>query len=411
MGAIEPSPSSSPLARQLYAGVDIGKAHHWVCLLDDQGRVMLSRKVANDEGDLTAVIEKATSYGAEVTWAVDIVDTLSVLLLTLLSVAGQEVRYVAGRVVNTMSTAYVGEGKTDAKDAFVIAETARVRRGLPVVTSAADSSQELMLLTTRRADLVADRVRMLNRLRSLLTSVAPALERAFEYGTHKGAMVLLTGYPTPQRLTRIGQTRLTRWLQARGVRSSALVAARAIEAARAQQVRLPGEDVAAALVAELATDILALDERLKTLEAQLATAFRAHPHARAIESMPGFGPVLGAMLLTAAGDLSSYPDPGHLAAAAGLVPVPKDSGRRVGNVHKPRRYCRPLRHALYLSALSSLRTEGVNRDYYQKKRDAGRTHKQALIALARRRVDVLWALIRDHRTYTAQPPLRPPAAA
>ena len=93
------------------------------------------------------------------------------------------------------------------------------------------------------------------------------------------------------------------------------------------------------------------------------------------------------------------------------MPVPKDSGRRVGNVHKPRRYSRPLRHALYLSALSSLRTEGVNRDYYQKKRNAGRTHKQALVALARRRVDVLWALIRDHRTYTAQPPPRTLAAA
>jgi len=62
-------------------------------------------------------------------------------------------------------------------------------------------------------------------------------------------------------------------------------------------------------------------------------------------------------------------------------------------------------------ALSSLRTEGVNRDYYQKKRNAGRTHKQALVALARRRVDVLWALIRDHRTYTAQPPPRTLAAA
>ena len=406
MRATEPSS-----ARRLYAGVDVGKAHHWVCLLDEPGGVVLSRKVANDETDLAAVIQEVTASGAAVTWAVDIVDTLSVLLLTLLSGAGQDVRYVAGRVVNTMSTAYVGEGKTDAKDAYVIAQTARVRRGLPVVAAASDRGQELMLLTARRADLIADRVRMLNRLRSLLTSVAPAFERAFEYSTHKGALVLLTGYPTPQRLTRMGQTRLTGWLRARRVRGYAQVAARAIEAAGAQQVRLPGEDVAAALVVEIATDILALDERLKTLEAQLATAFRAHPHARSIESMPGFGPVLGAMLLTAAGDLSSYPDPGHLAAAAGLVPVPKDSGRRVGNVHKPRRYSRPLRHALYLSALSSLRTDGANRDYYQKKRAAGRTHKQALIALARRRVDVLWALIRDHRTYTAQPPLRARTAA
>lgn len=67
MGATEPSPSSSPLACQLYVGVDIGKAHHWVCLLDDQGRVLLFLKVANDEGDLTAVIEEATSSGAEIT--------------------------------------------------------------------------------------------------------------------------------------------------------------------------------------------------------------------------------------------------------------------------------------------------------------------------------------------------------
>lgn len=100
-------------------------------------------------------------------------------------------------------------------------ETARARRDLPVVAATSDSLQELMLLAARRADLVADRVRMLNRLRSLLTSVAPPLERAFEYSTHKGALVLLTGYPTPQRLTRMGQTRLAGWLRARRVRGYA----------------------------------------------------------------------------------------------------------------------------------------------------------------------------------------------
>ena len=97
MGTAEP-PSS---ARRLYAGVDVGKAHHWVCLVDEQGRVVLSRKVANEETDLTAVVQEVTAAGVAVTWAVDIVDTLSVLLLALLTVAGQDVRYVAGRVVNS----------------------------------------------------------------------------------------------------------------------------------------------------------------------------------------------------------------------------------------------------------------------------------------------------------------------
>jgi hypothetical protein len=65
---------------------------------------------------------------------------------------------------------------------------------------------------------------------------------------------------------------------------------------------------------------------------------------------------------------------------------------------------------LYLSAQTSMMREGPSRDYYLKKRGAGRTHKQAVIALARRRLDVLWALLRDNRTYAATPPALATAA-
>ncbi|TWH10098.1 hypothetical protein L618_004500000020 [Rhodococcus rhodochrous J45] len=47
---------------------------------------------------------------------------------------------------------------------------------------------------------------------------------------------------------------------------------------------------------------------------------------------------------------------------------------------------------------------GPNRDYYLKKRVRGATHTQAVIVLARRRIDVLWALLRENRTWTATPP-------
>ncbi len=119
--------------------------------------------------------------------------------------------------------------------------------------------------------------------------------------------------------------------------------------------------------------------------------------------MPGFGPFLGASLLVGANDLRAFPSAGHLAAAAGLVPVPNDSGRRTGNLHRPLRYSRPLRHVFYLSAQTSMMRAGPNRDYYLKKRAHGATHSQAVIALARRRIDVLWALLRENRTWTAAP--------
>jgi hypothetical protein len=64
----------------------------------------------------------------------------------------------------------------------------------------------------------------------------------------------------------------------------------------------------------------------------------------------------------------------------------------------------------YLSAQTSMMRAGPNRDYYLKKRAHGATHSQAVIALARRRIDVLWALLRENRTWTAAPPALAQAA-
>lgn len=97
--------------------------------------------------------------------------------------------------------------------------------------------------------------------------------------------------------------------------------------------------------------------------AQIAATFEKHPQATIITSMPGFGPIPGAALLVGIGDLMAFPTGGHLAAAAGLVPVPNDSGRRTGNLHKPRRYNRPLRRVLHLSAQTSMVRPGPSRDY------------------------------------------------
>jgi transposase len=387
-----------------WAGIDIGKTHHYVCAVDADGTVLRAAKVANNQSDITAVIDAVRDLADEVVWAVDIIGALSALVLALLAQAKQPIRYASGRVVAAMAAAYVGEGKTDAKDAYVIAETARLRRDLTVVDHTTDLVRNLGLLTGHRADLIADRVRMINRLRDLLTSVFPSLEQEFDYASCKGSLVLLTGYATPRQLRRIGKTRLAAWLRRRRVRESDRIAARAIDAAQRQHIVLPGEEVAASIITELAAGILALDERLKELDAQIADVFDQHPQAGIISSMPGFGPILGATLLAVAGDLRAFPSAGHLAAAAGLVPTPNDSGRRVGNLHRPKRYSRLLRHVFYLSAQTSMMRDGPNRDYYLKKRDRGHLHTQAVIALARRRIDVLWALIRDQRCYTATPP-------
>lgn len=390
---------------RVWAGIDAGKGHHWAAVVDETGATLWSKKIDNDGSEILTALGEILDLADEVQWAVDISGTSSALLPALLAAHGQRAVYVPGRTVNRMSGAYRGEAKTDARDAYVIAETARHRRDFATIDVPAQPAADLALLTAHRSDLVADRVRVINRLRDVLTGVFPALERAFDYSSHKGALVLLTGCQSPAAIRRRGRARLTAWLAGRGVRGADAVAASALEAARAQQTALPGEDVAAQIVADLAVLILALDDRLKRIDQQIRETFRSHPHAEIIESMPGMGPILGAEFVVAAGDLASYADAGHLASAAGLVPVPRDSGRRTGNLHRPKRYSRRLRRVFYMSAQTSIIREGPNRDFYLKKRGEGCKHVQAVIALARRRASVLWALLRDNRAFTPGPPV------
>ncbi|WP_328504757.1 IS110 family transposase [Streptomyces sp. NBC_00457] len=389
---------------QVWVGIDAGKAHHWAVGVNATGEKVLSRKVVNGEDEILDLIVAACEMANEVRWAVDICGRASTLLLALLIANGQSVVYVPGRTVNRMSGAYRGEGKTDAKDALVIADTARMRRDFTLLSLPDETMANLQLLTAHRADLVADRVRLINRLRDALVGICPALERAFDYSAAKGPVVMLTEYQTPAALQRAGAKRLADWLARRTVRSAADVAARAVEAAQSQVTALPGEKRAAKLVCDLAHQLLMLDECIKDTDREIREAFRLDERAEVIESLPGMGPILGAEFLAIVGDLSSYADAGRLAAHAGLAPVSRDSGRRTGNHHRPKRYHRRLRHVFYMAAQTAMMRPGPSRDYYLKKRAEGLIHTQALLALARRRVDVLWAMLRDKRHFTPTPP-------
>jgi hypothetical protein len=156
----------------VWAGADAGKEHHHVAAVDQAGKVVFSRRVANGEPALRQVITEVTALAGQVRWAVDLRDGAAALLAT----AGAGIVYVPGRTVNRMTGACRGEGKTDAKDARVIADQARMRSDLAPLEPGDDLITELRMLTARRADLVADRTRAINRLRAVMLEVSPALE-------------------------------------------------------------------------------------------------------------------------------------------------------------------------------------------------------------------------------------------
>src|SRR5262249_6819692 len=239
----------------------------------------------------------------------------------------------------------------------------------------------------------------------------PALEAAFDY-SKKAPLILVSGYQTPEAIRRIGATRLAGWLKKRGCRGSANVARKAVDAANAQHAVLQTEAVPARLRAESAEQIATSDTEIARLDEQISERFDQHRDAPILLSMPGFGPILAATFLAnTGGDLSAFETVDRLASVAGLAPAPRDSGRISGNHHRPKRFNRRLMRTCYLAALSSLKNRPASRAVYERRRAAAQSHKQALIALARRRINTLWAMLRDRTAYREPLPSALTAAA
>ena len=114
------------------------------------------------------------------------------------------------------------------------------------------------------------------------------------------------------------------------------MAENAVEAANSQHTVLPTQSMGAALVVRLAEQINAIDAEVADVDAQITDLFRQHESADVLLSVPGFGPVLAATFLAnIGGNLDGFDSVDRLASVAGLTPVPRDSGRISGNLHRP----------------------------------------------------------------------------
>jgi transposase len=389
-------------------GIDIAKEFHWVrAVSSGDSRVLLDRRVENDPASIQSLIDELQLLGAEhgaLRAGIDVIGGIAGLVAAMLNDAGIEVVHVSGLAVNRARQGTVGgEHKSDPRDAAVIADQVRHRRDLRPVDALSEIDAGIRLLVGRRRELVVDQTRRIARLRDLLTSIFPGLERIVD-PSQKGSVQLLSRYVTPSEIRRAGRRRLIDHI-ARGGRLSRkhveALADAALGAAQTQTITVPGERVAADLVRELALEVAAAKQRLAVLDADLEAALERHPDAALIRSLPGMGVTLTAEFIAEAGSINRFATPDQLAAAAGLAPVLKQSGK-VRYLKRATTGNRALKRVFFQSAFCSL-NHPTSRAFYARKRAERKTHHQAVIALARRRVDVLHAMLRNRQPYQVRP--------
>jgi transposase len=395
---------ATPEQVNVWVGLDVGKEEHFAEVLDDAGDPLFARSVVNDQAALEALLERASSHGT-VGLVIDQPGSIAQLALAVARQREVPVAYVPGLVMRRAADLYPGEAKTDRRDAYVIADTGRTRRRQVHWLDAKSDEllERLRVLNGFDVDLGADQIRLANRLRDALTSISPNLERAIGSRlAQAGVRDLLAKFETLTALRAAGRARIERVVKARSPRLVTKVADSVVGALEAQSVTVPAEATIGRVIAELASELDRVYARRDALAAEIEEAFLAHPFGELLSSLPGIGPRTGSRILAEIGDGTRFADGDKLASYAGLAPVVRQSGKSINGESKSRRGNHRLKNAMFLAAFASLRTP-ESKAFYDRKRAEGKRHNAALICLARRRCNVILAMIRTEQHYLPSP--------
>jgi transposase len=347
---------------------------------------------------MRAVLQKLKQCGT-VLMVVDQPATIGALPIAVAQAEGVLVGYLPGLAMRRIADLHAGEAKTDARDAAIIAQAARtLPHALRSIQLADESVAELSMLCGFDDDILQQMTATSNRIRGLLTQIHPALERVVgPHLDHPAMLDLLQYYPSPAAMKTAGTTRMANRLLKRAPRMGRRLAEEITQALNEQTVVVVGTNAAATVLPRLAEQLAALRRQRSEIAVVVEKLVKDHPLSPVLTSMPGVGVRTAARLLTEVAG-KHFDSAGHLAAYAGLAPVTRRSGSSIRGEHPSRRGNKILKRALFLSAFAALR-DPTSRAYYDRKIAQGKRHNQALIALARRRCDVLFAMLRDGTRY------------
>lgn len=391
----------------VFCGIDVGKSSNHVVALDRHGEEpLINRSIPQEETEIRAVLEEALFHGR----ALVIVDQFGAFGRLVVGVAksmGIPVAHMSPRRFRQVAETY-GEDKFDEKDAFILADASRTMpRNIEFVGNRAESMAEIKVLSSRHDDVVEERTRCYNRLHDFIHQVSPPLEELFSKSKlHNDLEIrLVARYGGPLGFRRAGRARAMKW--AASLRYHCIDGPKKVEQVfdvlDRQTVVLPGAAVIEEQIRSIASRVIELVAEEKRLNAMIEQRAKMIPEVDLLRSIPGVGPVYAALIAVEIGDIGRFCDANHLASYAGVAPRKEESGTSVHKSKKRKGGNRRLKNALMQSAQRSVQRDPVAKAYYERKRAEGKKHLQALRALARHRVTVIYAMLNEGTFY--EPPV------
>ena len=330
-------------------GIDAHKSSLAVCLIDELGRELASREFGNHPRAHAALhVWVATLAPGERRFGVESTGWVGRGIATFLLGQGETVVDVRGSLTERERKRLRGQGKSDPRDALAIARITAREKQLPPVR--VDSvSRDMKLLCDYRAQLVAERIRIANRLHADLVSVRPGYER-----------------------------------QIRTLSSP-------VQLERAERLLAGDHGVQALLARRRIEQLHRLDAEIKQADRDLRERVRAS--GTGLPRLTGIGDLLAARIIGEVGDIKRIASKSRFARLNGTAPIPASTGATNRHRLNPGGN-RRLNHALHMIALTQARMDPRAQAYIERRRSEGRTRRDAVRALKRHLSDVVYQQLR-----------------
>lgn len=379
----------------IYCGIDWAAQHHDVAIVNDEGKVVATRRIGENAAGLTtllmllaehAVAEAGAVVGQEFV-AVDVaIETGRGLLVNAVRAAGHRVFEINPKASSRYRDRHTVSGsKSDTGDALVLAHLLRTdrdrHRPMP-----ADSDQVRVVGVLARAqqDAVWTVLRDAGRLRAVLWEFYPAALRAFPNLHIASAVTVLAAAPTPIAAAALSEAdlrellRTARYNAPRGLPGKLRAIFTAEQLHQPPAVEAAMGQVVTAIVATMAATLTSI----KDLEKALDEHFGQHPDAEILRSQPGLGVVLGARVLGEFGDdPTRFADAASRRAYAGSAPITRASGKARLVLVRRARNKRLADACRWWAFLATQHSPGAAA-YYRRRRVAGDRHEAALRRLS-----------------------------
>jgi transposase len=308
--------------------------------------------------------------------------------------------------VNPMHTKRVKEltgnspNKTDHKDPRVIADIIELGHGLTVVIPEG-AAAELRRLTQARERAIKRRTALFNQLHDLVFISFPELLQVIKDLKGKSARYLLQHHPGPEDIVTLGLSKLTALLKriSRG-KLGAVKTQQLFEAASCSVGISEGRLGVNLEITAVLEAVAVCEDFVERTEAEMTRQLEKIPYSRSLLSIKGIGPITVAGLIGEVGDFTHFDTQRELLKHAGLDLFEISSGKHRGQRRISKRGRPLMRKLLYFAALNTVRKGGIMHALYQQHLHKGMPRIKALIAIARKLLGIMLALVRTQSEYS-----------